>query len=830
MRYTTLLLVAAGAAIAGIATAVSADTIVIDRLLVTTGADWYRSAGAIDPVEHAIVMGTWAPPKAGDEFRSPLGQHQWREAKADENGWILHDDIPDGYAYASVEVADERVMILEAFGHRMVYVNGLPRPGNLYGYKDTYESWEPHFDYSLLPVRLHAGRNHLLFLGGRVDRIKARLIEPKAVAFLNTRDLTIPDLIVGQEVNTWAGVVIVNATLEPLERPFITASVGGKRGTRKIHGIIPPLTIRKVPVRLFGDAPEATGEVEVKLALGYGRKAKIVDEATITLAARERHENQRRTFISRIDGSVQYFGFNPAQDLDPGRRAALFLSVHGAGVEAVNQSGAYRGKTWGHIVAPTNRRPYGFNWEDWGRLDAMETLDRVEKALDVDPDRIYLTGHSMGGHGTWHLGALYPDRFAALGPSAGWISFWSYRPSREVAMETPLDEMLMRATLPSHTLDLAPNYASLGIYILHGADDDNVRAEQSHIIVERLEELGHRDFVYHEEPDAGHWWDKNDEAGADCVDWPPMFDFFAQHARPGRDRVREVSFRTPGPGVSATHHWLTIEAQHRQYKMSSAELRVDPEKRRFVGTTENIARMTLRTSMLEAGEDVTLHLDGQELSIADPGVLTLVHDGTSWRGGETAPPSAKGPLRSGAFKSVFNHDVLFVMGTTGTPEETAWAMAKARFDAEQFWYQGNGSIEIVPDTNFDASRHPDRSIILYGHRGSNAAWDALLENCPVAIERGRVIVGERTMEGDDIGVLFVYPRAGSDDASVGVVAGTGLSGMRLTNARPYLNPGFAYPDLTLMRAGTRADDGGIVVGAGFFGNDWSVESGEFAWE
>jgi hypothetical protein len=51
--------------------------------------------------------------------------------------------------------------------------------------------------------------------------------------------------------------------------------------------------------------------------------------------------------------------------------------------------------------------------------------------------------------------------------------------------------------------------------------------------------------------------------------------------------------------------------------------------------------------------------------------------------------------------------------------------------------------------------------------------------------------------------------------------------MRLTNMRPYLSAGFAYPDVVVMRADSAADD--IVVGAGFFGNDWSFENGEFAW-
>jgi len=62
-----------------------------------------------------------------------------------------------------------------------------------------------------------------------------------------------------------------------------------------------------------------------------------------------------------------------------------------------------------------------------------------------------------------------------------------------------------------------------------------------------------------------------------------------------------------------------------------------------------------------------------------------------------------------------------------------------------------------------------------------------------------------------------------------VISGTGVSGLRLTDRVPYFIAGIAYPDccvfgvdsLTKGRAGVRA--------AGYFGNDWSVENGEFAW-
>jgi len=49
---------------------------------------------------------------------------------------------------------------------------------------------------------------------------------------------------------------------------------------------------------------------------------------------------------------------------------------------------------------------------------------------------------------------------------------------------------------------------------------------------------------------AGHWWDVSPEPGADCVDWPPLFDFFARHLRPDDESVWEVEFATASPGVS----------------------------------------------------------------------------------------------------------------------------------------------------------------------------------------------------------------------------------------------------------------------------------------
>jgi hypothetical protein len=93
-----------------------------------------------------------------------------------------------------------------------------------------------------------------------------------------------------------------------------------------------------------------------------------------------------------------------------------------------------------------------------------------------------------------------------------------------------------------------------------------------------------------------------------------------------------------------------------------------------------------------------------------------------------------------------------------------------------------------------------------------------------------VRIGKRTIKGDDLACLFLRPRPSSDLAAVGVVAGTGLIGLRLTERLPYFTSGVAYPDLTLFDAKSFTTTSATPIAAGYFGDFWDVESGEFAWK
>lgn len=779
-----------------------------------------RSPVYLDLLQAEIVAGRWKAPRAGDAVTLPSGTaRKWEALKANKDGAFAHAALRGGYAYLALPAEEDSVVILEAAGHGMVYVNGEPRPG------DPYQT-----GYVKLPIRLRKGTNDLLFHVSR-GQLRAKLAAPKAAALFNTADVTLPDLVVGEPAKIWGAVVVLNATPDAQAGLAILTEPAGKDTGTVLPSLV-PLTARKVGFRLDLPAPKAEGKCDVQLKL-VDLKGQVLDTATISLRIRKPEQTRKRTFLSEVDGSVQYYAHVPARPSPAGEnsRPGLVLTLHGAGVEALGQADCYAPNPGLHVFAPTNRRPFGFDWEDWGRLDALEVLDRVEKELDTDPRRTYLTGHSMGGHGTWHLGVTYPDRFAAIAPSAGWISMWSYAGARRSEQASPLADLVQRAAMPSDTLALVRNTSHHGIYILHGDKDDNVPVGQARTMKQRLAGF-HHDLEYHEEAGVGHWWGKANVSGAACVDWPPLFDFFGRHRVPSDEAVREVEFITASPGVSSRSHWVGIEAQERIMQPSSIRLRCDPEKRLFSGTTENVARLALDLGHLKADGPVRVELDEQAIGpVPWPKEKRLWLMRTEGKWTMTTEPAAtlKGPHRYGPFKEAFRNRVVFVYGTQGTAEENAWAMAKARYDAETFWYRGNGSITTVPDTEFLKLKDPDCNVILYGHAGGNAAWKSLLADSPVQVQRGAVRVGEREVKGADLGCLFVRPRPGSDRALVGVVAGTGLAGMRLTDRLPVFVSGVGYPDCLVLGTEMLAKGMDGVRLAGFFGNDWGVASGEFAW-
>ncbi len=126
--------------------------------------------------------------------------------------------------------------------------------------------------------------------------------------------------------------------------------------------------------------------------------------------------------------------------------------------------------------------------------DVMEVFERFRKEYKVDDKRIYLMGHSMGGFGTWALGAKYPQYWAALGPISG-----GGNPATIERMK------------------------SIPEVVVHGDADNVVPVASSRVMVAEMKKLG-VDVKYIEQPGGTHM-------NIAAPNMAAMFDFFDAHKK-----------------------------------------------------------------------------------------------------------------------------------------------------------------------------------------------------------------------------------------------------------------------------------------------------------
>jgi len=196
----------------------------------------------------------------------------------------------------------------------------------------------------------------------------------------------------------------------------------------------------------------------------------------------------------------------PDYAADSGRRWPLILFLHGAGergsnIQLVTKHGPPK-------VAPqlTNFpfivvSPQCPNGKIWSNDLLLALLEEIESRCAVDTRRVYLTGISMGGFGTWSLGLSHPEKFAAIAPICGGGEFI-----------TPLlADKKQLATLP--------------VWAFHGAKDTVVPVTESERMVNLLKKLGAKEVKFTIYPNAGHECWNEPYAGRELYDW------FLKHAR-----------------------------------------------------------------------------------------------------------------------------------------------------------------------------------------------------------------------------------------------------------------------------------------------------------
>ena len=768
-----------------------------------------RTPCPTDPVAYHLVMGDFRSPRNGDILELPNGSKaSWSEIKAGNDGWFENRALGGGYAYMSFDSDKSKAMLLDASGHSLVYVNGVPRAGDPYA-----------FGFVQLPVAIKKGKNEFLFSVGR-GRVRATLTDIPSEVTVTLADPTLPDAVIGENKPLLCSVLLRNAT----DKTF----VGRIRGTLEgrpgpwAPARISPMTVGKAAFWTAEFSPQAKGKSKLRVELAGAKSDTPLSTQEFEIDDKTGAEVCKRTFESSVDKSVQYYAVQPASA--PNAKA-LVLSLHGASVEATGQAAAYGQKPWCNVVCPTNGRPYGFDWEDWGRINALDALADAKRVYSPDPDKIYLTGHSMGGHGTWSIGFNNPSLFSAIAPCAGWISFWSYAGGADWKDPDQVENLLRRAANPSDTLLLLDNASDLGIFIQHGDKDDNVPVEQAREMRERLSKF-HHDFDWHEEPGQSHWFDTDPEAGANVEDYAPLFDFLAKHRIRSQAERRLWSLTTVNLMADHSAANLSILSQSHSALPSKLNVRTYADGSYEEATTENVH--ALAVSDMFGHDHFKLKVDGQDFPIdASSGPAFLVQTSGRW---EVAQKStATDRTASPNFKASFGR--VLVYGTKGPKEQAEWSYNKARFDAETWWYRGNGTFQTIPDTDWEwRGNHGPGSLVLYGNsecNGAIKAFEAGLSSTGFESSASSCSVGSKTWSGD-FGFVTLSATKGDPQSCVGVVGGTSLKGLKTCDRLPLFLSGVHYADVFVARPDMYMKGSKGVAATGFFGPDWSFQPDEFA--
>jgi predicted peptidase len=135
----------------------------------------------------------------------------------------------------------------------------------------------------------------------------------------------------------------------------------------------------------------------------------------------------------------------------------------------------------------------------WWKPEIVTGLvDELLQKHPIDPDRVYLTGLSQGGFGTWATAARFPDKFAAVAPICG-----------------------------GGKTEWAKKYDSLPIWNFHGDADRVVPVRLSRVMVEAIKKAG-GEIKHTEYPGVGHdSWTKTYRN-------PKLYEWFLSHSKKGK--------------------------------------------------------------------------------------------------------------------------------------------------------------------------------------------------------------------------------------------------------------------------------------------------------
>jgi len=441
-----------------------------------------------------------------------------------------------------------------------------------------------------------------------------------------------------------------------------------------------------------------------------------------------------------------------------------------------------------------------------GEVDVLRTIELTKSLYAVDEDKVFLSGASMGGSGTWTIGCHYPHLFAGLSTIAGRFDYYLWK-NLDPEKLTGFKRIQTDA---DYARALAVNLTNLPSFIFHGGADYLVKVQQSRGMFALLNKLG-CPTTYKEFEGGDHWiW-------GDCFNHKPYAEWLRNTKRQSHPkRVRYCTYTLKYNRA----YWVRIDRIARWGKPASVTAEVT-DKDRLKLTTENVARLTLLLNDKLVSLPGTLHLDvnGKTREVEAPA------DGSVPVTIEELPES---PLQKtheicGPIRDVYSGPFLMILGTGGGKDARKLNRGLARKAAVEWAAFSAGRGIVARDSTVTDDVLKNKNLILFGTPKDNSILARIADKLPIKFAGDKYVVGHKEFPSAGTGLLMIYPSPFNPRRYV--VVNSGLHwGKHLS-----INHKFDFlPDFIIFTDERDWDDNNRYLAAGYFDRDWQLRD-ELTW-
>lgn len=493
-------------------------------------------------------------------------------------------------------------------------------------------------------------------------------------------------------------------------------------------------------------------------------------------------------------------------------------------------------------VAPHGKGSIDYKWV--AEQEILQVLEQVSAAYKIDPSRIYIQGHSMGGTGAWSLAANFPHLFAAISTSAGnsdhkvWEKLWELP---EVAHGSPLKGLHDFLEDADSAISYAENFMNTPVYCVHGAIDRINPVEHSRNMVARLKEVG-CPIEYDEIVLAPHTSELLTSTKTQ-IDWLLKYQLkeFPEKVRLKASRLKH-----------ARNAWVQITALENLLKFAEveAERRADSLQLKTVNVSELELKIPQGVMEEVAGDgQLVIEVDGLKLSAKvekdlQPSIIKIkkyftrkigsdpLHRvpmlGGRWEVSEkTLDGLHKRAGLEGPIEDAFTSPFVVSYGTQGKdPLENTILKREVEALAEQWRMRFGYGFNVFKDTEVTDEQVESSNLICYGRPDQHRIVSKAVESLPVKFEQNKIRLDDDAFEGDDLGAKFCYPNPLNPNRYIVVFAATNWKGMFQMNNRfgnwfdwgAYENRN--YFDYAIFDGRTHSPESFLTFG--YFDQDWEI--------